>query len=133
MKAAPLLACLVLSGCALIDQNTFAPSPEATLIAATPTPIRIDLRTPLLLIDYAGVTPRYQDLLRVAVQAAEARGRAVQYDVIAVMPKLPDAPPPQVLEVMRAMTASGVPAARLHLGLRVDPALPALQVRVYVR
>jgi hypothetical protein len=35
--------------------------------------------------------------------------------------------------VMRAIMRERVPATRIHLGVRTDPALAASQVRVYVR
>ena len=35
--------------------------------------------------------------------------------------------------VMRSIMLAGVPAARIHLGLRADPALAGREVRVYVR
>jgi hypothetical protein len=34
---------------------------------------------------------------------------------------------------MRSIMLTGVPAARVHLGLRADPTLSGREVRVYVR
>jgi hypothetical protein len=133
-----LLACLMLAGCKLIDQKTFAPSPEAapaspaTGVTAGP---REDTRVPLVVIDYATPDPAYQDLLRLAVRAAEGRSQSVQYDVVAMI-KNPDesaVAQQRAASVMRAIMAERVPAARVHLALRTDPALAADEVRVYVR
>jgi hypothetical protein len=34
---------------------------------------------------------------------------------------------------MKAIMALGVPAARIHIGVRADPAISVNQVRIYVR
>ena len=67
------------------------------------------------------------------MRAAESRNGTVQFDVVAVTPALEDGAPPQAVEVMRAIVAERVPAARVHLGVRSDLAVTAVQVRVYVR
>ena len=77
-------AALLLSGCKLIDQTTFAPSPEAA--TAAPEPPRADPRAALLTIGYAAPAPNYQEMMRYAVRAAETRAPGVQYDVIAMLP-----------------------------------------------
>ena len=63
----------LLAGCKLIDQNTFAPSPEARPVAAAPAPApaTVDSRRALVTIDYAAGTPDYRQMLHYAVQAAE--------------------------------------------------------------
>ncbi len=129
----PFALLLSLSACKLIDQHTFDPSPEEEPLPVAAAPIKTDARAPLIAIDYATPSPNYRDLLRVAVRAAESRSRQVQYDVVAAVPKLLPGAPPQALEVMRAIAAEGVPAARIHLGLRAEPGLSATQVRIYVR
>ena len=134
-----VLLCLMLAGCALVDQNTFAPAPEAraqpSTAASPPAAVRLDARVPLVAIDFGGPPPSYDELLRYAVRAAEKRDAAVQYDVVAMLPSAVDAAQSQTdaVGVMRAMMQAGVPAARIHLGLQADPALPSRQVRVYVR
>ena len=134
MRYASLLVSLMVAGCALIDQRTFAPSREAEPIPVVRgAPVRFDARTPLVTIDYATPSPQYKDLLRLAVRAAEARNPTVQYDVAVVEPELQAAAPPQAMDIMRAIIAEGVPAVRVHLGMRADPGLSAVQVRVYVR
>ncbi len=138
MKLGLMLGLFGLAGCTLIDQRTFAPSPEAeeTSFAQAPAAqVRVDPRPPLLVIDYATPEPRYQELLHVAVRAAEARYGNVQYDVVAVLPDLSDTARGQAraVAVMRDIIASPVPAVRVHLALRAEPALAASQVRVYVR
>lgn len=136
-RPAILAALVALGGCKLIDQTTFAPAPEAkpAAAAAAATPARLDPRTPLAVIDFTSANPEYRGLLRIAVQAAESRDPRVQYDVIAVTPRLDEATTgqAQAAGVMRTMMTERVPAARIHLGLQTDPALTANQVRVYVR
>jgi hypothetical protein len=134
------MLCL-LSGCKLIDQTTFAPAPEAktspVLAAqqAAPQSASAEGRRALVTIAYATPNPDYQGVLRYAVSAAEARDRTVQYDVIGEVPSLASAEQAQrdATEVMRAIMAAGVPAARIHLGLRAEPGVAVRQVRVFVR
>jgi type IV pilus biogenesis protein CpaD/CtpE len=131
-----VLAVLLLAGCKLIDQTTFAPSPEAKA-QTTPAPAapKVDSRTPLVAINFADPDPDYQGLLRYALHAAETRDPSVDYDVIALLPPNVDAAAQQRhgLEVMRAMVAQGVSANRIHLGLRSTPAGGEPEVRIYVR
>jgi hypothetical protein len=128
-----LVAGLLLAGCKLVDQTTFAPSPEAT--AAKPEPPKADPRAALLTIDYVTPNPGYQDVLRYAVREAETRAPGVQYDVIAMLPAGGDTATAQhrVADVMRDIMAQGVPASRVHLGLRTAEAGGVQQVLVYVR
>ena len=139
-RALSLLPALgLLAGCTLVDQNTFAPAPEAKAApaaAARPAaPVQFDPRRPLVIIDFTTAAPNYQELLHYAVLAAQARDRAVQFDVVALLPNAGAAEAGQrnAIGVMRAIMADGVPAERIHLGLRAEPGLPAQQVRVYVR
>lgn len=138
MRRSALAALVLLSGCALWDQTTFQPSPEAEPPApAGPPPPgpRVDPRDPLVTIDFTTPDPRYADPLRYAIRAAEGRGRSVQYDVIAVVASLEGAEDGQqrALGVMRAISRDRVPMSRLHLGVRVDPSVRAPRVLVYVR
>jgi hypothetical protein len=128
-----LAAGLLLAGCKLIDQTTFAPSPEDP--AARSDAPKADPRTPLITIGYATPDPNYQEVLRYAVRAAESRAPGVQYDVLAMLPPGADAAVGQkrVTEVMRDIMAQGVPTSRIQLGLRAAPAGSAQEVRVYVR
>ncbi len=128
-----LLVGLAFTGCKLVDQTTFAPSPEAK--TTVPEPPKVDPRAPLLTIGYATPSPNYQDVLRYAVREAESRAPGVQYDVIAMLPAGGDAAAGQhsAVEVMRAIMAQGVPASRIHLGLRSEPAGVTREVRVYVQ
>jgi hypothetical protein len=131
-----LLALLSFNGCTLIDQNTFAPAPEAKAQTPPPPQVRVDPRTPLVTIDYQdGETPDYAGLLNSAVRAAVARYADVQFDVVSVVKDLSAATAAQAngLGVMRAIMRDGVPASRIHLGVRTDPGLTGSQVRVYVR
>ena len=134
----PMVLLLLLSGCALVDQDTFAPAPEPPPppVAAPSAPaVPMDPRRPLLVIDYATPGPNFDEPLRFAIRSAESRDRRVQYDVIAVAPTLNQATAAQeqAVSVMRAIMSSRVPANRIHLGLRAEPWQVAIQVRVYVR
>jgi hypothetical protein len=134
MKAVWLLApALALAGCKLVDQTTFAPSPEA--VTTEPAVPQADPRAALLTIGYATPNPNYQEVLRYAVRTAEARAPGVQYDVIAMLPAGGDVAQAQAnaAEVMRGILAQGVPASRVHLGLRSTAAGGIREVRVYVR
>jgi len=132
-----MLACLLLAGCALVDQKTFAPAPEAKAEAPAPptAPVRLDQRAPLVTVDFSGPPPQYEELLRYAVRAAEMRDRDVQYDVVAMVANATDLAAGQrdAASVMRSILLTGVPASRVHLGLRADPLLTGREVRVYVR
>jgi hypothetical protein len=130
------LALLTFTGCTLVDQKTFAPSPEAKAQPAPPpAPVVLDTRTALVTIDYTIPSPDYDELLHYAVRAAENRDANVQYDVVSVLKDTSAATSGQerASGVMRAIMRDRVPASRIHLGLRTDPTLAASQVRVYVR
>lgn len=131
-----IMAMLSFTGCALVDQRTFAPAPEAKAQPAPPpAPVVIDVRTALVTIDYTTPSPDYAELLHYAVIAAEKRDADVQYDVVAVTKDTAGATTAQgqATGVMRAIMRDKVSATRIHLGLRTDPTLAAGQVRVYVR
>ena len=95
----------------------------------------MDPRSALLSIGYATPNPNYQDVLRYAVREAETRAPGVQYDVVAMLPSGADAAAAQsrAAAVMRDIMAQGVPADRIHLGLRTAQAGSAQEVRIYVR
>lgn len=134
MRAMWMLAAgLALTSCKLVDQTTFAPSPEAA--PAKPEAPRGDTRTALLTIGYSEPNPNYQDMLRYAVREAETRAPGVDYDVIAMLPAGADMAAAQhrATDVMRDIMAQGVPASRIHLGLRAEQAGAQQEVRVYVR
>jgi hypothetical protein len=131
-----VLALLSFTGCTLIDQRTFAPSPEAKAQPAPPPPpVVLDARTPLVTIDYTIPSPNYAELLHYAVRAAESRDTDVQYDVVSVMKDTSElaAGQERASGVMRAIMRDRVPTTRIHLAVRTDPNLTASQVRVYVR
>jgi hypothetical protein len=130
-----VVALLSFTGCTLIDQRTFAPSPEAKAQPAPAPPVIVDQRTALVTIDYTVPSPEYGELLHAAVRAAEARYPDVQYDVVSVLNDTSDisAGQQRATGVMRAIMRDRVPASRIHLVLRADPTLAAGQVRVYVR
>jgi hypothetical protein len=135
-RLVPVAAALLsFTGCTLIDQRTFAPSPEAKAQPAPQAPVVLDARTPLVTIDYTVPSPDYGELLHDAVRAAESRDADVQYDVVSVLKDTAEASAGQerATGVMRAIMRDRVPATRIHLALRTDPTLVASQVRVYVR
>ncbi len=125
---------LLLAGCKLVDQTTFAPSPEDEAVAAKEA-AKVDTRTALVTIGYDAPNPGYQDVLRYAVREAETRAPGVQYDVIAILPAGGDSAVAQrrAAEVMRDIMANGVTASRIHLGLRTAQASQPQQIRVYLR
>ena len=128
-----LAAGLALTGCKLVDQTTFAPSPEAAP-AKTEAP-KVDTRSCPAHHRLRQPNPNYQDMLRYAVREAETRAPGVEYDVIAMLPAGADVAAAQrrATEVMRDIMAQGVPASRVHLGLRTEQAGAQQEVRVYVR
>ncbi len=165
MRRLPFFVLLlpVLAGCTLMDQTTFAPSPEPK-----PPPVivppPVETRTPLIVIAASATPKDYTKSLREAVRAAEKARHDIDYDVVGVAPATapsvtaPPASPPSAnnatampaqppvasaaaldeaashaAEVMRAIMAQGVPAARIHLAVRSDPAIKAGEIRVYVR
>jgi hypothetical protein len=125
---------LLLAGCKLIDQTTFAPSPDEKPAAAAEAP-KIDPRPALVTIGYATPNPDYKDVLRYAVREAETRAPGVQYDVVAILPTGDDVATAEhrATDVMRGIMAQGVAATRIHLGLRTAQAGTPQEVRVYVR
>ncbi len=137
-----IAAALLLAGCKLIDQTTFAPKaaePSPTELAALPPVTGLP---PLLTIRYGTPNPSYQEQLRIAVRAAEQRRPGALYDVVAVVPAAPDPAlrrreldqtRPNAVAVMRSMIQLGVPDTRIGLGARTDPAATVREVRVYVR
>lgn len=131
-----VLALVFLTSCAVWDQDVFQPSPEAEPAPTPPIPApRSDPRNPLVIIDYTEASPLFRDPLRYAIRSAEARGRTVRYDVIAVVTSADGLAEGQsrAAAVMRAMTEDRVTAARINLGLRIDPAAGAGRVLIYVR
>ncbi len=118
-----VVALLSFSGCTLIDQRTFAPSPEAKAQPVPQAPVVLDARTPLVTIDYTVPSPDYGELLHDAVRAAESRDADVQYDVVSVLKDTSEASAGQerATGVMRAIMRDRVPATRIHLALRTDP------------
>ncbi|HEY5299184.1 MAG TPA: hypothetical protein VIJ55_00780 [Acetobacteraceae bacterium] len=138
--AAALAILLVLSGCKLIDQRTFAPAPEAAspAVAARST----ETRTPLMTIAPGTKLATYEGLLRTAVHDAQSRDPAVSFDVVSVVPasgtladqvKAAEADRASAMDVAQALLTAGVAEDRVALGARVDPGAHGPNVRVYVR
>jgi hypothetical protein len=146
LRDAVLLVTLTaLAGCKLVDQTTFAPSPEAPVrkVEAPSPPVSPpDTRTPLLTIGFATPDPDYKDLLAYAVHQAQERRPDVAFDVVSVVQASGDTVAQSLAasrgaddaaQVMQAMMALGVPDTRIHLGTRTELGLPERQVRVYIR
>lgn len=137
---APLL--MALGGCTLIDQRTFAPEPDMpapSLIAGAAMP---ETRVPLVTIRYETASPAYEGPLNAAVKAAESQRPNLEYDVVAVIPRVrtPDGQAAQIsagqtdaAEVMRAIVSTGIQDNRVRLFARIDPNADTREVRIYVR
>lgn len=133
---------LVLAGCKLIDQTTFAPDlqvPGAAELAALPP---VAGRVPLLAIRYTTPDPDYAEPLRSAVAAVERRRPGSFFDVVAVIPAIADPArfsralaqgSQDAASVMRAMLTLGVPETRIRLGAAIEAATAVREVRVYIR
>ena len=133
MKAMWVLAAgLLLAGCKLIDQTTFAPSPEATPVR--PEAPKGDSRTPLLTIGYVGTEPQlsgHAALCGAGGRDTRARG-GLRRDCHAARRSRRGCGAAPGTDVMRDIMAQGVPASRIHLGLRAEQAGTQQEVRVYV-
>lgn len=138
MRAAFLL--LLLGGCTLIDQRTFAgaavaPDPASIARSAALPPL------PFLRIRIDGQAD-FQASLQAAVDAAQSRKRNVEFDVLA---PLPTTATREVQDIYAANGAAdtaavasglgyaGVDEDRIHVGYRNDAGAPAREVLVFVR
>jgi hypothetical protein len=143
--AVVLVTLTALSACKLVDQTTFAPSPEAPVKTVQPPPppvSPVDKRVPLLTIGFGNPNPDYKQLLAYAVHQAEERRPDVAFDVVSVVLATGDTVAQSLAasrgaddaaQVMQAMIALGVPDTRIHLGTRTELGLTERQVRVYIR
>ncbi len=132
-----------LPGCTLIDQNTFNPAARAApVIPAAPVAAAPPPSGPPPLLTFRPGQP-VQDAVRQAVVAARRRKPDVVFDVVAMLPggAGTDAGPDEGAAsasaeagtVARAITAQGVPPARVRLFARPEAGLAGQEVRVYVR
>jgi hypothetical protein len=140
-----LVVLTALCACKLIDQTTFAPSPEAPAKPAeapAPPVSPVDTRTPLLTVGFATPDPDYKQLLEYAVKQAEARRPNVAFDVVSVVSATGDTMAQglaasrgaeNAATVMQTMIGLGVADTRIHLGARTEAGLSESQVRVYIR
>lgn len=138
---AALTPVLVIAGCKLIDQTTFAPAPATGPTFTAPAP-ELEARRPLMTIDLGTKLPEYRTILRYGVHEAQLRRPDVQFDVVSVVPDT-GTPEHQVqtaasaqgfaASVMRDIMAEGVPAERIRLSARTSPKIGQSQIRVYVR
>jgi hypothetical protein len=140
----PSIALLIigLSGCKLIDQTTFAPSPSKNPVLASPAPSAapvVDTRVPLITINQGTPVSSYRNVLRSVVSAARARDPNVQFDITMVVPAAGasltavTATRPEAAALMQEMAADGIPDSNIHLRAATDAHLTQRQIRVYVR
>ncbi|MBN8891315.1 MAG: hypothetical protein BGP12_22895 [Rhodospirillales bacterium 70-18] len=144
MRLTPILcaAALALSGCTLIDQRTFERTPQAPAADAAARARARAAAPPLLTIPFDQPGLDWGPALSEAVDAAQGRNPAVQFDVTT---PVPTAAPPEVRDrfirqgaadataVANGLASLGVPPDRVHIGVRGDAGSPAREVRVYAR
>lgn len=137
MKRALALTWL-LSGCTLIDQNTFNPHAgdipvvqSVPVVAASPAPDPNALLSILVAGDTLSASDRAN--VRRAVRSVRARNAAVRFDVTAILPPDATATGPGAPSVARAIIAEGVPASRVRLAARPEPGATGQETRVYVQ
>ncbi len=135
----PLVLALSLSGCTLIDQNTFNPQAGAVPVIAAPPAVAVApvLPGPPPLVVIGAADPaEYGDALRKAVAAARARKPDVMFDVVEVQPATAAgdaAIGARAAGVARVIVAEGVAPGRVRLVARPDAGATVQVVRVYVR
>jgi hypothetical protein len=139
-----LAALAALGACKLVDQTTFAPSPEAPVkkVEAPPPVNPVDKRVPLVTIGFGTADPDYKELLTYAIQQAQDRRPNIAFDVVSAVPASGDTVVQELaagrgrddaVQVMQSMIALGVADTRIHLGARTEAGLSERQVRVYIR
>ena len=138
MPSAVALALLAATGgCTLIDQRTFNPDagkpPPAAVAAPAPSPPPAG--PPALLTVRFDRPAAIEGPVRQAVVLARARKPDAAFDVVSVVPDTNAAGVggTEAAHVARLITAQGVPATRVTLQVRLDPAATAREVRVFVR
>jgi hypothetical protein len=134
LRAVAALLPIALAGCTLVDQRSFQPAGQAPQVVAVVEGV------PVATVRLGGA--EFRAVLAEAVQAAQQRAPAQGFDVLALVPAA-DGPAAQervvaaaardAREVAEAMSAAGVPAARVRLGLRSDPGAPLRMVQVFAR
>lgn len=137
----PLLLALVppaaSGGCALVDQRTFNPDAgKPPAVAAAPSAPAAAPAGPAALLTVRFDRPAaIEGPVRQAVALARARKPDVAFDVVSVVPDADAAGAggAEAARVARVITAQGVPTARVNLQVRLDPAVGARDVRVFVR
>lgn len=138
------LAGNALPGCTLIDQNTFNPAARAAPVIP-PAPVAASVAVPTGPPPLLTLRPGQpaQDAVRQAVAAARRRKPDVMFDVVAIMPGAAGTEPglddqsasssAEAGTVARAITAQGVPSARVRLFARPETGSSGREIRVYVR
>ena len=128
---------VLLGGCTLIDQRTFNPDAGTPpVVAAAPAaPAAAPAGPPALLTVRFDRPVAIEGPVRQAVALARARKPDAAFDVVSVVPDAGavEAGGAEAARVARLITAQGVPAARVTLQVRLDPAAVARDVRVFVR
>jgi hypothetical protein len=146
-SSAILACCVLLAGCALVDQRSFdgragrAPTPpEQPQAAGGPAPV-----PPLFVVRAGQLEQDWQPDLRRAVGAALARKPNVLFTVESVAPAAQGASSPAAQAaalraavsldgrpVAQAISADGADPAQIEMTAMADPAAHASEVRVYV-
>jgi hypothetical protein len=139
LLAPGLLALLLLAGCKLIDQRTFA-SPGAAPTSAQVAPAALP-PLPLVTIRFDDPDVDFRPVLAQAIEAVQARKENADFEVVAVVPA--NAPPEvqdrfvrdgsaDTSRVATTLAELGVDPARVHVGFREDAGSPPRQVLVFV-
>jgi len=135
----PILLCLTLGGCTLVDQTTF--NPRAGFMEVAPPPPGLGPAPALVTIDFGKPAPVYEAALRQAVGDAVARKPGVAFDVATIVPA--DGTPaqqvaaatalnPDARTVARGINDAGVDEDRISLSARSEVGVSSRQIRVYV-
>jgi len=132
---------MALAGCKLVDQTTFGAKPEPPGVDQLSLALREPDRIPLAVIRFDGPDSAYAEALDNAVDAAEQRKPDVVFDVVSVVPGKGSAAEQEAavattqqdaVGLVGRMVDAGADPEKIHLAARVDPAILAREVRVYV-
>jgi hypothetical protein len=133
----PLL--VVLSGCKLVDQESFGGAPRKPAPDALQAALGSDGAEPLAVIRPADNAP-YDDVLSRAVAAETTRNPGARFLVVAETGPAPtlgkqqsalDSAAAAAEQVVDSMVADGVAAERISLSARTEPRLTATEIDVF--
>jgi hypothetical protein len=139
-RPAASLACLaLLAACRLVDQTSFGGAPRPPAPNDLAAALASHGQAPLLVIRPADRVP-YDQQLRDAILAAEAKNGATRFRLESVVPAGGDLQAQQTAmnetaaaasAVLDAMAQSGIPPDRVTLGTRTDPTVTRSEIRLY--